>query len=627
VFFSALLGAGVLGACGPVGVDSERVRQLVYLDQGERWTPRERAIYYYTPQGTELNGVRYSWFRSLERANSQEAFAAPENLSRFGFLYAPEQFNPGYDGGAYNPGNLPVGFTYHADERGGDALLDITCAACHTGELEYQGLHLRVDGGQAMHALAWLKPGQFVAELLLALGATYLNPLKFDRFAEKVLGPRYPRAKPELFAELSLVLDRFLTESLRARTLYKDDGYGRIDALGHIANTVFGDDLDPANQQVADAPVNYPHIWDIWKFDWVQYNGSVAQPMGRNVGEAIGVKARIGLVDDARKALVGDELYASSVLVRELNCIETTLWQLGPPRWPPVFPPIDEQRAEAGRQLFDVHCRGCHGPHRYAPAPVPQLGTPSDKYGCTLTPADLQPSPGKPIEWKVCVEPQWVIGTDSRLLDNFLDRRYDASSLDPSNPALSSISSGEALNIVTMKVIERAYDRLGLSQQQRETMNGWGRESMVREMRGYKARPLHGVWATPPFLHNGSVRTLYQLLSPQRERQSKFFVGSRQFDPVHIGYEDEPIAGAFELDTSVTGNHNTGHQFTNDGGAGVIGPELSPEQRLQIIEWLKVMGDPEADPNYADDYGAWAGPAECPRDLQGPASDPEARAP
>src|SRR5262245_55714403 len=134
---ASLLGAGVLGTRPPLGADNDRVRQLIYLDQGARWTPRERALYYYTPQGTELNGVRYSWFRYLERVGSTERFASPENLSRFGFLYAPEQFNPAYDGGPTNPGNLPVGFTYHADEGGGDALLDITCAACHTGELEY----------------------------------------------------------------------------------------------------------------------------------------------------------------------------------------------------------------------------------------------------------------------------------------------------------------------------------------------------------------------------------------------------------------------------------------------------------------------------------------------------------
>jgi hypothetical protein len=614
-------------ACEPPAF--ERPRQLLYLDQGERWTPRARALYYYTPQGAELNGVRYSWFRYLEQAGSEQLFAAPKNLVRFGFLYSPDQFSPSHDGGAGNPGNLPVGFTYHAAQGGGDPLLDITCAACHVGELEYKGASLRVDGGQAMHAISWLKPGQFVSELVAALGATYMNPFKFDRFAAKVLGARYPSGKPELLDELRHVLDIFLTESLRAVSLYKDDGYGRIDALGHIANTVFGDDLDPDNQRVADAPVSYPYLWDIWKFDWVQYNGSVAQPMGRNVGEAIGTKARLALLDGERKPLALGQRFDSSVLVREIHCIETSLWQLEPPRWPAgVFPPIDRGLAARGRQLFESNCRGCHGPHVYPDDPRPRsVARESQKYECRVTSDEAKPTPNKPVEWKVCVKRQEEMGTDARLLDNFIDRRYDASSLDPSNPALHSVSSGEALNIVTGAVIERAYDALGLDAAARSEMDGWGRASMVREMRGYKARPLHGVWATPPFLHNGSVRTLYQLLSPVYQRQTKFYVGSKEYDPVDIGYLDEQVEGAYELDTSITGNSNAGHQFSNEGGAGVIGPELSHEERLALIEFIKLMGDPSYDADYARDYAAWAGKAACPTELQGPARDPELTAP
>ena len=61
---------------------------------------------------------------------------------------------------------------------------------------------------------------------------------------------------------------------------------------------------------------------------------------------------------------------------------------------------------------------------------------------------------------------------------------------------------------------------------------------------GYKARPHEGVWATPPFLHNGSVPNLYQLLSPVSERSKRFFVGRREFDPVKVGLVTEPIAGS-----------------------------------------------------------------------------------
>ena len=66
---------------------------------------------------------------------------------------------------------------------------------------------------------------------------------------------------------------------------------------GRIANTVFGDHLIAGNYQDGDAPVSYPYVWNIWKFDWVQYNGSVKQPLARNIGEALGVGAVIRLTD------------------------------------------------------------------------------------------------------------------------------------------------------------------------------------------------------------------------------------------------------------------------------------------------------------------------------------------
>ncbi len=63
---------------------------------------------------------------------------------------------------------------------------------------------------------------------------------------------------------------------------------GRTDAFGRIANASFGDAISPANYRVADAPVDYPQLWDMWTFDWVQWNGSAQQPMARNIGEALG---------------------------------------------------------------------------------------------------------------------------------------------------------------------------------------------------------------------------------------------------------------------------------------------------------------------------------------------------
>lgn len=634
-----------------IGCDRPKFKRpvnLVYLEQGPRWGPRERAIYYYTPQGTMLHGLRYRWFQHLITADGHR-LAEPSYLRRFGFLYSPEQFNPNYDGALLNPGNFPVGFAQRQDESG-EAMLDITCAACHTGQLEYKGTALRVDGGPALHALAWIKTGQFLTDLIGALATTYADPFKFDKFAQLALGTRYPEAKPELRQQLADTLSAFNREAISTYDLFSDDGYGRIDALGHIANTVFGDDIAVSNHKVANAPVNYPHVWDIWKFDWVQWNGSVAQPMGRNVGEALGVKARLDLVDRAGDRLPDSEIYNSSVLLHELDCVETTLQQLGPPQWPePLFPVIDKTKAVAGKLLFENNCKHCHGPHIYPDEQeafsdydfaalacsgeeneqlIAFKGRTQDRYECGIIEGDRQPSLGKPVEWKLCLVPEWRIGTDPQVVNNFLDLRYDASVLDLNQPGYASISAGEALNVITGAVIRKKYEELGIDCETQWKMNGWGRTSEVRDIRGYKSRPLHGIWATPPFLHNGSVRTIFQLLSPYSERQKRFWVGSREYDPIHLGYRDIQVEAAFELDTTSEGNTNTGHLFTDAGGRGVIGRGLSPQERFEIIEYLKTLGHPKYDSNYTEYVSVEPGPPRCdPARVQGPATLPEARWP
>jgi hypothetical protein len=87
------------------------------------------------------------------------------------------------------------------------------------------------------------------------------------------------------------------------------------------------------------------------------------------------------------------------------------------------------------------------------------------------------------------------------------------------------------------------------------------------------------------------VLTLDALLSPDDSaRPATFWMGSKQFDPIKVGYSGTKIDGATLFDTSRPGNLNTGHRF-KDGprGNGVIGPALSAEQRAQIIEYLKSL--------------------------------------
>ncbi|MBV8870242.1 MAG: hypothetical protein JOY65_12630 [Acetobacteraceae bacterium] len=97
----------------------------------------------------------------------------------------------------------------------------------------------------------------------------------------------------------------------------------------------------------------------------------------------------------------------------------------------------------------------------------------------------------------------------------------------------------------------------------------------------YRARPLNGLWATPPYLHNGSVPSLYELLLPTAQRTRVFYVGAWEFDPEKVGLVvGSPFPGAFTFDTRLPGNSNAGHEY---------GTDLSDSDRWALIEYLKTL--------------------------------------
>jgi mono/diheme cytochrome c family protein len=626
----------------------------VYLDQGwgKQRASAGRETYYYTPQGTSLKNLRYDWLVNLEMPWGTRRFADPAHLRAYGFIVDPEPT-------AANPDQLPVGFAKRFDPELGESVLDISCAACHTGQLVVdrggKRTALRIDGGPASHAFTTTTVGHFVPTLAASLASTYLNPLKFRRFGKKVLGEGgWARGKGRLHADLGAVLGALLKQGWNdsRKHLYPvEEGFGRTDALARIGNTVFADELDGANDSIGDAPVSYPYVWNIWKFDWVQYNASVSQPMARNMGEAFGVGARLHLLDRYGRPLPASERFRTSVLVENLHRIETTLQGLEPPKWPEdVLGPIDRTKAERGRALFERNCRHCHGPFDQ-PAPMRAYLDP------------LRPD-ADPL-WKMTIVPVTEVGTDPTAAMNFVHRTVDltktglapeevqaaakpvfdearrrlglleakvAEATAKGDPAaadlatttgyekdrvektaaavakvdMSRVPLGLALNFLGMIARERHYDERGYTAEERACLDGFGSLDLPEIVAAYKSRPLAGAWATGPFLHNGSVPTLYQLLSPRDERDSRFFVSPGAFDPVAVGVDVKARGDGFWYDTRRPGNANVGHEFRagyvpgktdeDDPQYGVIGPALTPDERRAIVEYLKVHEDPPTPP-------------------------------
>ena len=109
--------------------------------------------------------------------------------------------------------------------------------------------------------------------------------------------------------------------------------------------------------------------------------------------------------------------------------------------------------------------------------------------------------------------------------------------------------------------------------------------SKEQSLRVYKGRPLNGIWATAPYLHNGSVPNLYELFLPSscedkegrqleqgRSCRSKIFtVGNRELDIERVGFTQLDTSKFPELvfDTSLLGNSNKGHEYVV-GAPGII---------------------------------------------------------
>lgn len=553
--------------------------QLVRAEQG--WTDAQRLQFHHTPQGTRL--VPYAWLMALEQPCLSlfgcDLFADKTYLARFGFLASPQDSK-------LNPDGLPVGFARQEDfydpETGKTyPVVGLNCAACHTGELHYGKNAVQIDGAPAM-----IEVTQFQKALALAVGFTKLIPFRYGRFEKRVLGPDASEdQKADLKKSFAAFLDNAkfeLDNTKPGKGIYDNEaGFNRTDALARIGNQVFAVDMkNAANFAPANAPVRFPQIWDASWFNWVQYNSSISDPLVRNVGEALGVRAAVKVHGaDAKE-------FGNSVHMEGLKDLEWLLSGpapykgLRPPEWPSVFPPLDDKKVTRGAELYKVHCQMCHLP------PVADLA------------ADLN-KPQPTYWWENSQKKRFLIvkdvkasfvGTDAHEAVDFIDRKADTGDL-----GQGRVSAAAGLDLVTNGIINKYFEKMKLTPAQQIEWRGNRdpKDPAVRADPIYKARPLTGIWAVSPYLHNGSVPNLYALLSPQNERPDKFWTGSKEFDPVKVGHDTSELKGAYLYDVTKPGNNNHGHEF-KDGprGNGVIGPALAPDDRWAIIEYLKSLKAP-----------------------------------
>jgi hypothetical protein len=540
----------------PTAAQTPSDQSVIYLNQA--WSQGDRDWYYHFSQGSAV--LSYDISLNLEVADGQELFLSNANSERYGLITQPR--------GPYNPDGLPIGIskTTVATPIDGWAAGDytgLTCAACHETQLNYKGKQIRIDGGPANT----FDVQAYIQALNAALRATLTDAAKFDRLAAR-LGAASPEAKARLrerFERQAAVTYEYAT---RSAATFWPWGPARLDALSMINNRVTANLPGiPENTSTPIAPVKPPFLWNAPQGLWTQWPAIIQDPLARNLTETMGVYMPINL----RAKIPADGLFESNAAIPELDRVENQLARLAPPSWPEeVFGKIDRERAKSGKALFVELCAGCHNawPYRW---------TEPNKYGKRFV--------------LVGLVPQSYVGTDHTQAEAV---RPFAVTGQLSNDLPSELRGKDAVPMEAFKqsivraVLERAVAKLKLTPAELLDVNGY------RELpqppapdRVYKAAPRDGVWATPPFLHNGSVPNLYEVLVPANERSKKFCVG-REFDPIKVGLDTTCGPGTFVLDTSLLGNSNAGHSF-QDGprGNGVIGPLLTNDQRWALVEYLK----------------------------------------
>ncbi|MGB6240639.1 MAG: di-heme-cytochrome C peroxidase [Bradyrhizobium sp.] len=658
--------------------DMPAIKSAHWLDQN--WSTEDRHWFHHASQGTKTFPVHYAWFVALEQPRIH-LFSRPALLSdtdyleRFGFIPDAKTIhtdkatllNHGYADSAdapastpslssqwpaENPDGLPVGFarmagaTNPATGVAQPDLIGLTCAACHTGSIHYKGTSIRYDGGPAMVNLLSLEKA---TGLSIIYTLSPLLPLRFDRFAKRVLGPNASKAdraalkKGLLDAKVVVEAQATALENLYDRVHQQDtvEGYGRLDALNRIGNQVFA--TDPAlsgvagfedNLHVRDAPVSFPPIWTVSWFYWAQYDASIQQPLIRNAGEALGVSALLNISPDYDP----ETLFRSSVDVENLAAIETLLKGPNPfeqtpkgfaglrsPKWPAQMFPDDDAwqikpaRVESGRKIYAEICVECHlGPVN---DPVFDKEYPDKSFWSSNESHWKQDEDGPVLD-----EVQKGVGgmgTDPAQahvltlrtvkipgfidLDPARDLKKFWGCTDVPVSSTADMPFSLALMDVVDLTIRKSMDDKNLLETERQKL--WGSRKNCpnpgnAQETHYRVRPLNGVWATAPYLHNGSVPSLYWMLKPAAERPKQFCMGTRDFDPQQVGFRVEAgekqscrhgetlFSTVDSKGLPITGNSNLGHSLEGTPGPGkpgVIGRMLSEDERTDLIEYLKTL--------------------------------------
>ena len=555
--------------------------QTVHVDQGKSWTPALRDQFYTQDQGARI--MPLAWMRALSSADGQPFLR--DSLIRYGYLPMPGRAEA----------DIPVGFTTNGSGAG--MAIGMTCAACHTRQIEVSGTAYRLDGGPAIVDFQ-----SFLKDLDEAVLAVLDSEDSFTAFAEKVLGGSQDSVETaRLKSNLEVWSRRFHT--LIERSL-PDPAWGpaRLDAVSMIFNRLAGLDIGPEendfmipdNIAVADAPVRYSFLWNATRQDFTQWpgfaaNGNELLGLSRNLGEVYGVFADFRPLEQPGAVFNRDFISHNSANWEGLWQLERWIGELGAPQWPWQ---LNHSLAAQGKEVFNLAtdkggCVECHGRRKGEfrslfrstwATPVLDVGT--DTRECHILTRTVQtgvlegtsvPLAGgvmKAEEPAISVLGLSVIGAIVQHGVSLLKDEHIAglsSALPDDSHSLPDLSDFEDLR----KAFPQRDDA--------RIQKGAAAESCK-----YESRVLDGIWAAAPYLHNGSVPTLADLLKPAAERPASFTPGPN-YDIGTVGMAADQTMFSHVIETTGcdqldSGNSRCGHEF---------GTSLSAADKKALLEYLK----------------------------------------
>ena len=570
--------AAVLSLC----VSTSPKADTVFVDQGNNWTNKLRDAFYTQDQGSRI--MPLSWMQALKQADGQPFLE--DSLSRYGYLPMPGRADA----------DLPVGFT--TNNFGGIKAIGMSCAACHTRQIDVEGTAYRIDGGPALVDFQ-----SFLRDLDNAVLDVLASDANFDTFADAVLGTGASASQTQsLKADVIIWSNRF--HALVDRSLPNPSwAPGRLDAVSMIFNRLAGLDIGPVeddylipeNIAIANAPTRYPFLWNAAKQDFTQWpgfaaNGNDLLGLARNLGEVYGVFGEFHPTKKPGILFDHDYITNNSANWEGLKSLEEWIWDIGAPKWPWS---IDQELANQGQEIFNLSsdnggCVECHGKkkgqfrsimHSTYATPILDVGT--DVRECQILTREVKtgvlegakvPFGSKLGETSTAFELLGLSVANAIIQHATTLRHENAFEQEAFALGADAIDDAEAF-FGKFEDLEKAFpkgkDVMSLAETAHQSCK-------------YEARVLDGIWAAAPYLHNGSVPTLTELLKKPSERAASFVPGPN-YDIEAVGLSTEQTKfdqtiNATGCDNLASGNSRCGHDY---------GTTLSPDQKRALIEYLK----------------------------------------